>query len=437
MNLPDLYFKREELNSKLQLIEEKKGINRTKAEISECHSIINRIDEITERMHIKAIEEGWNKNKHSFEEFMKQPTSKPYLENINTGMSNRAGLAPDAKYRSMFPDVSLSNDGFRNFQEFCEAASAGNHPNLRSMSEGVPAEGGFMVPTEYVAEILDVSLESEIVRPRARIYPMGSSTKKISGHVIGDHSDNLYGGLIGYWIAEKGSIGESAPRYRGMELNAQKLGIFGVATGEVEEDALGFGGDLQRMFTNGAGWFLDRAFLKGDGAGKPQGVMNSPAMITVAKETNQPASTIKYENLTKMFARMYAGSLQNAVWICHQTTIPQLLSLTITVGAGGAHIPVLSESGGRFTMLTKPVIFTEKTEPLGTKGDIMLVDLSQYAIGMRKDARFEKSIHVYFQTDRPVYRLITRCDGQSLWDEVLTLEDGTNTVSPYVTLAAR
>jgi hypothetical protein len=51
--------------------------------------------------------------------------------------------------------------------------------------------------------------------------------------------------------------------------------------------------------------------------------------------------------------------------------------------------------------------------------------------------RFDMSIHVHFQTDELLARLIERHDGQPLWDAPLTLEDGSTTVSPFVTLAER
>jgi HK97 family phage major capsid protein len=88
-------------------------------------------------------------------------------------------------------------------------------------------------------------------------------------------------------------------------------------------------------------------------------------------------------------------------------------------------------------MLTRPVIFTEKTEALGDKGDILLADFSQFVIGIRNGMRFDTSIHVAFETDELLSRIIERHDAQSLWSEALTLEDGVTTVSPFVTLAAR
>ena len=138
-----------------------------------------------------------------------------------------------------------------------------------------------------------------------------------------------------------------------------------------------------------------------------------------------------------MLSRLWPGSFQNSVWLCHPTCIPQLLGLTIVAGTGGVAYPVLQESTGGFQMLTRPVIFSEKMETLGTEGDILLADFSQYVIGLRQGMRFDLSQHVYFNTDEFAARLIERHDGQPLWDDALTLEDGSTSVSPFVTLAER
>ncbi len=46
-------------------------------------------------------------------------------------------------------------------------------------SEGTDADGGFSVPTEYAAEIIKLERQSSIVRQVARIFPMGTLTRKV------------------------------------------------------------------------------------------------------------------------------------------------------------------------------------------------------------------------------------------------------------------
>ena len=322
---------------------------------------------------------------------------------------------------------------------FFHAVVAGrHHPDLRNsaLTEGVESDGGFLVPVEQSARIHAVSLENELVMPRCFVQPMISNTIKLPAMSIGSHSTNLFGGFTASYTAEQGQIHEHNPTTRSMELNAKKLTGLLRFSNELVQDIPGGENQIVQICGKGLAWYRDRAFLKGTGAGEPLGILNASCVVAVAKETGQKADTIVYENLTKMMARMYAGSFANSVWVAHQSTIPQLLTLSLAVGTAGSAIPVLNQANGQFTILTRPVIFTEKTENLGDKGDIMLADFSQYVVGLRGEMRFDTSIHVGFTTDELYARLIERHDGQPLWNEPLSLEDGT-TVSPFVVLAER
>ena len=345
----------------------------------------------------------------------------------------------DAKdYRSLFgPNGYEWPDKETNF--FQAMFSGRFHPGLirAHMGETVPSEGGFWVPQEQAAKIHAVSLENEIVQPRCYVQPMGSNSIKIPAMVIGSHGTALFGGFTASYTAEAGTIDENSPKARSMELNAKKLTGLIRFSSELNADTPGGMSQIETLCGKGLAFFRDKAFLKGTGAGQPLGILNAPCLVTVAKETGQKKNTIVFENLTRMMASMFAGSFSNSIWICHQTTIPQLLTLSLAVGTGGNAIPVMSETNGQFTMLTRPVLFTEKTEALGTKGDIMLADLSQYVVGLRSGMSFETSIHIHFTTDELLSRIIERHDGQPLWNEALTLADGSTTVSPFVVLSDR
>jgi len=351
-----------------------------------------------------------------------------------------AMVAPNGlkDYRSLF-----GNSGYKwpdketNF--FAAALSGRFHPGLikNSMSETTPSDGGFLVPSEQAERIHAVSLENELVMPRAYVQPMRSNSIKIPAMSIGDHSSALFGGFTASYTAELGTISENSPKSRAMELNAKKLTGLIRFSSELNADVPGGMTQIETLCGKGLAWYRDKAFLKGSGAGEPLGILNASCTIEVSAETGQDSDTLVWENLTAMMSRLFAGSFANSVWVCHQTTIPQLLQLSMAVGTGGDHIPVMTESNGQFKILTRPVIFTEKMEPLGDKGDIMLADFSQYVVGLRSDMRFDTSIHVYFDTDEILSRIIERHDGQPLWDSALTLEDGSTTVSPFVVLAAR
>jgi len=322
---------------------------------------------------------------------------------------------------------------------YFEAVYSGRmHPGLqqRGMIEGIQSDGGFLVPTEYSRQIHAVALEDQIVMGRCLVQPMRSNEIKLPAMEIGDHSSNLYGGFIASYKAEAAELTKTSPKTRQMTLQAKKLTGLVKFSNELLADMVDEK-KIMQICGSGLGWYRDKAFLKGSGAGEPLGVLKANCLLKQDKENGQDNGTILYENLVGMMSKMYSGSFKNSVWVCHQSTIPQLMQLSLQMGTAGAHIPILKESGGGFSMLTRPVIFTEKTEILGSEGDILLADFSQYVVGLRDGMRFDVSPHVYFTSDQALGRLIERHDGQPLWSKALTLEDGTTKVSPFVTLKAR
>ena len=134
-----------------------------------------------------------------------------------------------------------------------------------------------------------------------------------------------------------------------------------------------------------------------------------------------------------MFSRMHPASISNSVWVANSATIPQLTQLGVPVGTGGAHVPVLSDSNGKFTILTRPVLFTEKVPTLGTEGDIGLYDFSQYSIGLRADISLDRSTDVGFTRDTSYFRGLLRADGMPSWAKPYTPKNG-DTLSPFVVL---
>ena len=414
----------------------------TTNESKEANNILKQIDDLEKRQ--KEIEDNI---------VLPEPDKTPIDTRYPEGYKPASAYARDAgrpytirtaadrkDYRSLY---GVDDSEFRwtdRESTFFQALFSGRyHPDLtkRAMNETVPSSGGFLVPVEYSEKIHNVSLENELVMPKATVIPMKSNAIKLPAVEIGDHSSNLYGGFTASYKAEAATLTEANPTARQMELNLNKLTGFLRFSNELMQDAPNGEQQILDICGKGLAWYRDKAFLKGTGAGQPLGILNSGCLLAQAKETGQAADSIVYENLTGMLGKLYPGSFNNSVWICHQSTIPALLGLSQSVGTGGSTYPVLQESSGKFKMLTRPCIFTEKTEPLGDQGDILLADFSQYIVGLRAEMRIDLSQHVYFTTDEGAARLIERHDAQPLWGEALTLEDGSTEVSPFVTLAER
>jgi HK97 family phage major capsid protein len=96
---------------------------------------------------------------------------------------------------------------------------------------------------------------------------------------------------------------------------AQKLIAIAYGTGELMRDAPMFDAHIRRIFGLEIGWKLDLAVIAGTGAGTPLGILESPALISVAKETGQAAATITGNNIAAMWKCLPAPSRKSAVWL--------------------------------------------------------------------------------------------------------------------------
>mgnify|MGYP001597117567 CR=1 FL=1 len=317
-----------------------------------------------------------------------------------------------------------------------------NAVSKKDLAEGALSTGGYLVPTQVGAAILDKALEESIVRPRANVQPMQSNRITFAADVDANHSTNYFGGITIYRPGEAGQKTATSPTYSQIALTLHKVtGLCHVSDELLEDSAVAVEANVTRKFSQAIAFVQDNDFLNGDGANAPVGVLNSvnPALITLTAETGQGASTIVAENIIKMWARMYSQGKSRAVWIANDDTFPQLATMALAVGTGG--VPLWMPAGGLSglpyqTLMGKPLLFTEKAQTLGTAGDIALIDFSQYIIGEKGGLQVATSIHFKFDYDQQSFRFVLRYDGQPSWTSALTPLRSSSTLSPFVVLSS-
>lgn len=326
------------------------------------------------------------------------------------------------------------------------------------MSEQIPADGGFLVYPDFSREIYRLSQETGSVYTRGTKLPISDQTNAIKIPAVDQSSradGSRWGGVRAYWMNEADALTGSKPKFRLLELVTKKLGVLYYATDEVVADASALGMICTQAFGEEFGFKMDDAAINGDGAGKPQGIFNSPSKIAVAKESGQTAATINSQNIYKMWFRLWLKSRRNAVWFVNQDCEQQLIQLNtdtshgISVVAGVApyqggnsvYSPMYTPPGymqqPTGMLMNRPVIPIEQCQTLGTEGDIILADMSQWLYIDKGSPVTAASMHVRFLYDEMTYRAIYRVDGQAWWNTPLTPFNGTNTVSPFITLATR
>lgn len=308
-----------------------------------------------------------------------------------------------------------------------------------AFSSGEPASGGFLVPEAFRAELLRLSLESGVTRSRARIVPMETARVLYPMLDVTSHAENVYGGISGQWTPESGQMTEESATFGRVALDAWKLTSFANVPNELIQDSpLAFEAFIRSSFPEALAYFEDVAFISGNGAGQPLGWLNAEAAVVVAKETSQPADTILWENIVKMYSRMLPQSLSRAVWVVSPDVFPQLATMALSVGTGGSAIWLNNgTSGPPATILGRPVVITEKVPSLGNQGDISFVDLGYYLIGDRQAMTVDSSPHYRFQNGETSFRFVTRVDGRPWLKSALTPHNSGPTLSPFVQLAER
>jgi HK97 family phage major capsid protein len=219
-------------------------------------------------------------------------------------------------------------------------------------------------------------------------------------------------------------------------------------TDELLEDAPLLSSHLTKKAGQALGFKLSEYVFSGTGVGQPLGILNSPALVTQAAVGSQTADTIHADNIIAMWGRMVASVRGSSVWIVNQDAEAQLMKLglgvvpaTSTTPIGG--MPIYLPPGGLSaspygTLLGRPVVTTELGSALGDVGDIVLAYMPGYfspykARGVKSDV----SMHLYFDQGVTSFRWTYRMGGQPYLSAPITRKNGSNTLSHFVTLAAR
>lgn len=306
-----------------------------------------------------------------------------------------------------------------------------------ALAEGSGTTGGYLVPPQFIADLLQVASEDAIVRPLAYKQPMSSRTALIpfldQTTVPTAGRSAFFGGVVASWSGEAGALTETEPTFRLMELVAHKLAGYTLSSNEeVADSAIGLEQLLKTLFAKAINWYEDYAFLRGDGIAKPLGIQNSACAISVSRAGG--ANTFTLADAAKMLSRMLpSSSIDKLRWVMHPYVIPQMINLQVGSATGANWVTNLQDGLGQ-RLLGIPIKYSEKMAPLGTAFDVLLADFSYYVIGDRKALEVSSSEHYKFANDQMTWRFTYRVDGQPWLNNVITMADSTSTISPFVFL---
>jgi HK97 family phage major capsid protein len=315
---------------------------------------------------------------------------------------------------------------------------------IQGMGEFNDSAGGVFVVPQISDGIWNRSLENDFSfpgLPGIALRPMtGNSITLRARNDKSRANGSRDGGVRGYAVAEGADGTASYPTFRTIELKLCKKMVLIPATEELLEDSAAANAEIADVAAAELRFVVNDACVNGVGnpGGDFKGLMAAEALVTVASSAGG-TNTVTATDVDNMWVRRAKPSGAGYVWLGNQEIETQLSKLvySVTNTAGQfAYVP-----GGLFgdsvlpKLKGKPVYYTEFNAALGTTGDIILFDPSQYAIGYKTTGiRGSVSAHVYFASDQQLFKYTIRMDGRPLWDAALTRYKGSSSLSPIVVM---
>lgn len=358
------------------------------------------------------------------------------------------------------------NGGFRSLGEFASAVHNACTLNgtvdsrlvrndASGANETTSADGGYLVPPDYAAGVIDLIQEQSILLPQARRVTIAGN-RLIEAYLVESKRDDghRHGGVLAYWKGEAQQYKASKPTFGERTTQLDKLTAICPVTEELLMDEPAIESTLDTKVAQEFAWKADAAIFNGSGSGSmPLGMVmptTNAALVTVDKESGQAAGTVNVQNILKIWNRMPAQCRANAKWYINQDLELQLMQLMmgtdtvatsdsgVTVSFGGPlWLPAGAYGNENGKLLGRDVIPLEQAAAVGAVGDIAFLDATQYLIVERAGINKQTSMHMYFDTDEVAFKFSWRVGGRPDWMTAITGANSTIARSPYVALAAR
>jgi len=337
--------------------------------------------------------------------------------------------------------------GWKNIGEFAAAVRQASMPGRSDRSvdsrlhfgaapttvsnEASGADGGYLIPPEFNSQVRGFLEGPDNFLGMTDDIPItGNSMSFPKDETVAWGTD----GVRAYWENENSQATQTKAKLGLSTLRLKKLFALCPVTDELLADAGALSAYLPRKAGESVRWKANDSIINGDGVGKPLGVMNSGALITVSKTTGQADSTLTALNILNMYSRMLAESLGRAVWLVHHTVLPVLGTLVDTAGNHVWLGDFRAAPGG--LLLGRPVLITQSAQALGTAGDIQFHDFQKY-VTIRKGIETAQSMHLWFDYDTTAFRMIFRLDGLPWPSAAVSDANGSSSTSPFVILEER
>ncbi len=226
------------------------------------------------------------------------------------------------------------------------------------------ASGGYLAPSEFVSEIIKGLTVISPVRELARIRATSNRTVRIPVRT---------GVPVALWTTEVGTRNESTGLAYGIEEvpNHELFARIDISSQELEDAAFDMEAQIREEATEQIGLAEGTSFIKGTGAGQPEGIITS-SKIQASGVTSYTNGAITPEILITAQHAIKMRYADNATWLFNRSTISNIRKLREGSGTGQfLWAPALSGSlvsGDQPTILGRPYREAPDLDPDVTSG---------------------------------------------------------------------
>lgn len=263
----------------------------------------------------------------------------------------------------------------------------------KALAEGVDADGGYLVPDEFRATLIEHILQTQSIRQYATVIPMASKYLEIP---------KLSSDVKVYWGTENQSITTTTADFGNMTLTPFRLNAIIYTSRELFDDsAISIFDVLRRRFTARVADEETKVFLNGNGTTQPKGI-NQETLRSVSA-----ANALTPDHLTKAYYLLPEGYRNTARWIVNSRVMEHLENSKAS-GTGEYLYPSLQ--GEVKTLKGRPILVTDY-QP---SSKIDFGDVSYYYIGDRQQMTMDVTTEAgnTWEKYQVGLRLVERIDGE-------------------------
>lgn len=327
----------------------------------------------------------------AFDHEMSKPTTSPITNAPTKPAASKTGRASD-EYKADF------------------ARALRGKPLLHNvMSEGVDADGGYLVPVEFERQIVAGLEEANVIRSLAKTITI-SAERKIP--IAATHS-------TAQWTAENAAYTESNPTFAQKTIDAFKLTDLVKVSIELLQDSMFdletyIAGEFARAF----GVAEEEAFCVGTGTGQPSGIFtDNGGSVGV---TASSATTITVDNLIDLIYALKSPYRRNATFLMKDVTVSALRKLK---DSNGAYLWQPSVQAGQPDRLLGYPIYTSPYVPAVAASALPIAfgDFSNYWIADRMGRTVQRLNELYAGNGQVGFIATERVDGKVILSEGIQL----------------